>query len=823
MSLSSPKPYQKEAVASALEIFRHAEGQLREVESPDDRLAISAHNGCILLEAPTGAGKTRMAGMIAEQFSNASHPLNARVVWFWFTPFAGLVEQTRDSLKSHFAGLRMRDLKSERALRDTRAGDCFVATWGAVAAKSKETRKVRQDGDIAISLDRYIPELREAGYRIGVVVDEAHHSFTKAREATVFFREVMRPDFTLMVTATPDDADVNRFKQAAGIAEVHRLRVSREDGVAAGLLKDGVKGIAFLAADDQKNLVDFADTALREGWRCHLSIREHLAEAGIDLVPLYLVQVGDSDAAVEDARRRLVAIGVPEERIAWYTAKDPNDDLLAVALDETKEVLIFKMAVALGFDAPRAFTLASLRSAKDANFGIQVVGRILRVHRRLQAATLNKTLPRALRHGYVILADADNQAGLVSAGERINAIRTELAEISPFTIITRVAGETQVQVASNGQTSLLPTPYRPSYPEDLPAGVNGGETLTTPPGNGYALPDLFGDIDDTPRVKEDAPDGKSVMPIPSGRQRYPIREDACRVFQAERMPLASDEILQCIRSTVDFGDQVLAAALRQNVKIRRKEVDVFSKVEELHEVKAQLDPRELAKRAQRRLFDAGCLDPRDLHEALMKGLAVEFDKRGYDDSPQSVERGLNLILASFPHLIRDVERKCAARHKETYEVAQWPESWEAQGEPEPSRLNVYGILPSDLNNPERAFARLLDEEMSDTVEYWYRNPPRAPWSVALVLPSGARYYPDFIVKVKGRTRGDGFLLVEIKGTHILNSDDTLEKVLAEHKTYGRPLMLNQDKNGRFMTVSYFEKSNRCEEDQVFRVENMAGY
>ncbi len=45
-----------------------------------------------------------------------------------------------------------------------------------------------------------------------------------------------------------------------------------------------------------------------------------------------------------------------------------------LANDPTVEVLIFKMAVALGFDAPRAFTLAALRGARDPAFGIQVIG-----------------------------------------------------------------------------------------------------------------------------------------------------------------------------------------------------------------------------------------------------------------------------------------------------------------------------------------------------------------------------------------------------------------------------------------------------------------
>ncbi|MEI2623657.1 MAG: hypothetical protein V9G23_06975 [Giesbergeria sp.] len=37
-------------------------------------------------------------------------------------------------------------------------------------------------------------------------------------------------------------------------------------------------------------------------------------------------------------------------------------------MTNSKEVLIFKVAVALGFDAPRAFTLVSMRGAKDTDF-----------------------------------------------------------------------------------------------------------------------------------------------------------------------------------------------------------------------------------------------------------------------------------------------------------------------------------------------------------------------------------------------------------------------------------------------------------------------
>ncbi len=47
--------------------------------------------------------------------------------------------------------------------------------------------------------------------------------------------------------------------------------------------------------------------------------------------------------------------------------------------------------------------------------------------------------------------------------------------------------------------------------------------------------------------------------------------------------------------------------------------------------------------------------------------------------------------------------------------------------------------------------------------------------------------------------------------------------MADHQVYGAPLMLAQDDCGRFMTVKFFASTGRNEEDQIFRLENLAGY
>ena len=49
--------------------------------------------------------------------------------------------------------------------------------------------------------------------------------------------------------------------------------------------------------------------------------------------------------------------------------------------------------------------------------------------------------PTALDFGYVFLSDNGGQAGLLSSAERINAIRSELASVTPNVVVVAFGGE----------------------------------------------------------------------------------------------------------------------------------------------------------------------------------------------------------------------------------------------------------------------------------------------------------------------------------------------------------------------------------------------
>ncbi len=726
----------------------------------------------------------------------------------------------------------MRDIKTDRVATGTRRGDLFVATWGSVAASNKQTRKLHRNGDDAVALEEFIASLRGMGFRMGVVVDEAHHGFAKAREAVNFYCGCLKPEFTLLITATPNDEDAERFKKVTGIRELHRTTVSRHDAVEAGLIKPGVKSVAYLASDDQKALVDFPLTALTDALQVHRAIKQTLAELGVNLVPLMLVQVSSSNNSIEEAKKKLRSLNVPEDAIAVYTADEPTNDLLAVAMDETKEVLIFKMAVALGFDAPRAFTLVSMRGARDPDFGIQVVGRILRVHRHLQARAQAKTLPESLSYGYVFLADSEQQAGLTGAAERINAIRTELSAVCPYTIVVKIAGQNQVQVARDGQPNLFPLPSNVAL---YPVASDEEQELPKPAGvfpvkeqmelSGLLANFVLFPSDSGKGLMASGNGSKGTKPALSGNKSFSLKPDIPRVFQTERLPLKTDELLECIGKRINIDDSKFMEGLREAVNITRREENLFDGGHDDSPMLARLERGQIAHKAQLVLFQPDAyLDPRALIATLMQRMRREGEARGLVKSDEELRNALDLISVRFPGLVRWAARECAASHKELHDTLPLPESLEFPISTATARLNIYGVMPPDLNQDELAFAKLLDTDLSGTVEWWHRNEPNKPWSIGLFLPNGKQYFPDFMIKVKNRSKGNGLLLVEVKGGHILNDNGTLEKTVAEHKLYKAQLMIVRDYEvGRFMTVKMNDKGDKNLLDQVFYVENMAQY
>lgn len=69
------------------------------------------------------------------------------------------------------------------------------------------------------------------------------------------------------------------------------------------------------------------------------------------------------------------------KRLAVWLSDDKTEDVLEdiQAFDSPVDVLIFKQAIATGWDCPRASILLMFREIKSITFEIQTVGRIMRM------------------------------------------------------------------------------------------------------------------------------------------------------------------------------------------------------------------------------------------------------------------------------------------------------------------------------------------------------------------------------------------------------------------------------------------------------------
>lgn len=807
MSRTIPMPFQKRHIASLVDRFvtlKASYDALGAKPDPAQLKQLRTNGACVMLQAPTGIGKTLMASEFLASFS----PVD-RVLWFWFAPFTGVLSQSQATLKRQAPSLTQLNVDADRQVEKLVPGAIFVLSWQTVATRAKENRVARQSGDSGLAIDDLIAQARHEGYRIGVVVDEAHHGFVRAAEAGKFFSQVLAPEYVLLMTATPRDEDATKFSRQTGYrigGPEEWASVSRAEGVDAQLLKRSVKAARFIAQNqDDAQLLAFEEVAMAEAAAMHRLIKKTLTDAGVGLVPLMLVQVPNGGEMLEKAKNYLTnTLRFPAEAVRTHTSEEPDPKLSALAEDPQVEVILFKMAIATGFDAPRAFTLAALRGARDASFGVQVVGRIMRVHRLLQGR-LNE-LPPLLQYGYVYLANGEAQEGLLNAAAQINQMPGQLAAASPATVVTFNGNALSVQVTKPGQSFVLFPEGPPVAATAEPASAGAGAFTVLDTSVGAEAPAA----DTPPTVYRDqvalfqvlaatqdplergAPRGTGAADATAGDTAkhglargyadssalshafeleaqtsgfsYALRTSAPRSVITEALPPLPEDFERRLVQHIDFA-RVLGDRLKVRTRVTERTTDVFvaATTPDDKDVWASVSPEAIATRARQIAFAFDDVDRRELLRELRTRFREVLVNEGHEPpaTDEELTRQLELVLVRNDKLIRDAHKRLRAEQVTTA-VVHLPTTVASASPLTPAARNVYGVFPDDLGPQELEFAELLDT--SQQILWWHRNPVKKPWSVGLYgWADGTGFYPDFVVGVVERTEGDGIALSEVKG------------------------------------------------------------
>ena len=526
------------------------------IKNLSQRLQSDSQPPC-LLRAPTGSGKTFV---LSRTLANVC--ADNDVIWFWFVPFTTLVNQTLDDLITNGTDLTP-CLFTQGINQQPARGQVLISTVQGVSRRAWRTANYNAGGgEQTRTPAEFLALARASGLRVGVVVDEAHIALDEATEFGHFIRW-LKPDYMAMATATPKNDRINTFLVSAGMSSFEGFGVSRDDVVQARLNKQYIEAVVYRLKESTSTVADLKRTVLRQSWLRNQLLEEQLKAAGVDLTPLLLVQVDNGKGTIEEAERDLVELcGVPMEAIGKHSSDEPNPQMMdAIANDTTKRVLIFKQSAGTGFNAPRAFVLASLKSVNDSDFAMQFIGRVMRVAKPIRKAYQTaEDIPDDLNTAYIYLANADAQKGYQQAVQVTSQVKTSLeGEVERLQERRTKAGGTKFTNKPTTQGQLYPrTPFPDSGDSgDGQTSTNMADRSGTPGAPVSGAPDspagsprsddaqgaLWSDLDTD--VPDDAaapakPDPRSATSMNQWRDQlasrgievYPLHEDAPNVPEA---------------------------------------------------------------------------------------------------------------------------------------------------------------------------------------------------------------------------------------------------------------------------------------------------
>lgn len=538
-----------------------------------------------LLRAPTGSGKTYVLCRVQANVS-AEQP----VVWFWFVPFVNLVNQTLDALITN-AGDLCPVLFSDGINQEPRAGQVLISTTQGVSRAAWRKQNYHAGGgELMRTPAEFVALARATGLEIGVVVDEAHIALDHATEFGQFVKW-LSPRYLAMATATPKSERINQFLASADMGSYESFNVSRDDVVRARLNKAYVEAVIYQLRETTATVADLKRTVLKQAWLRNQALKALLKEAGIPLTPLLLVQVENGKTSIDEAERDLIELcKVPPQAIGKHSSDTPDPVLMdAIANDTTKEVLIFKQSAGTGFDAPRAFVLASTKAVNDADFAMQFIGRVMRVARQMRAAYASyEAIPDDFNTAYIYLANAEAQQGFQQAIQTTDAIQSQLeGQVEKMTRRVTRSGATVITNRTSRQP-MLGSNFPLPDPEDERAvgrarqtettaykGAEASSAVSSATATGQVSLFNFSDLDELAPAPEPTKARPAVASSKAqwdealrvhGISAYPLRRDLNKVplcFQREARPssLNMAEIVRRVATRLTLQDRHLRDAL----------------------------------------------------------------------------------------------------------------------------------------------------------------------------------------------------------------------------------------------------------------------
>ena len=335
----------------------------------------------LVFKAPTGSGKTIMMAEFLKQLVDDKE-VRQSLGFIWTAP-RQLHIQSRDKLENYFETSRALKCSYFEDLDDRKISENEILFFNWESINRADNIYIR-DNEQEFNLSKVLERAKEEGRELILVIDEAHHHATT--DISQGLIQMIGPKLTIEVTATPatiTNEDEKVFVQLDDVKKegmIKKAVILNDDF--DNFIREGKIKTQKLSGGSEELVIDAALKKRKE-------LVKEFQKEGDNVNPLVLIQLPDRKTSLEDRIRERVE-SILKNKYKISTEKDNNK--LAIWLsgehvnkenverqDSEVEVLIFKQAIALGWDCPRAQILVLFRQWHSPIFSIQTVGRIMRM------------------------------------------------------------------------------------------------------------------------------------------------------------------------------------------------------------------------------------------------------------------------------------------------------------------------------------------------------------------------------------------------------------------------------------------------------------